>query len=168
MWRFEVGAALCTASTFSACRVVLRDAAVHLQGADRRDDDGGRRLQPGLAALDVEEFLGAEVGAEAGFGHHVIGKLQRRLGRDHRVAAMRDVGERAAVDEGRVVLQRLHEVRLHRVLEQHRHGAVGLEVARADRLLVARVADDDVAEALLEVLQIVGTGRGSPSLPRRP
>ena len=28
---------------------------------------------------------------------------------------MRDVRERAAVDEGRVVFQRLHQVRLHRL-----------------------------------------------------
>ena len=69
---------------------------------------------------------------------------------------MRDVGEGAAMHEGRVVLQRLHEVGLHGVLEQHRHRAVGLQVAGIDRGLVAAVGDDDVAEALFQVLQIVG------------
>ena len=68
---------------------------------------------------------------------------------------MGDVGERAAMHEGRIVLQRLHEVGLHRILQQHGHGAIGLEVARTDRRLVALVGDDDVAEALLEVLEIV-------------
>ena len=66
---------------------------------------------------------------------------------------MRDVRERAAVDEGRVVLERLHHVRGQRVLEERRHRAVRLDVAREDRLVVARVADDDLAEPLLEVLQ---------------
>ncbi len=66
---------------------------------------------------------------------------------------MRDVGERAAVDERGIVLQRLHEIGLERVLQQHRHRAVHLEVRCAHRLLVARVADDDVAEAVLQVLQ---------------
>ena len=88
-------------------------------------------LEPGLAALDVEELLGAEIGAEAGFGDDVVGELERGLGGEHRVAAVGDVGERAAVDEGGVVLQRLHQVRHQRVLEQHGHGAVALEVAGA-------------------------------------
>ena len=52
-------------------------AAVHLQGADGGDQHDAIRRQAGLAAFDVEEFLGAEVGAEAGFGHHVIGELER-------------------------------------------------------------------------------------------
>ena len=55
-----------------------------------------------------------------------------------------------------IVLQRLHQVRHQRVLEQHGHGAVGLEVGGLDRLAVARVADDDVAEPALEILQVHG------------
>ena len=112
----EVGAALLHRLDILGAEVFLRDAAIHLQGAHGGDDDRGSRLQARLAALDVEELLGAQVGAEAGFGDDIVGELQRRRGGDHRVAAMRDVGERAAMDEGRVVLQRLHQVRLHRVL----------------------------------------------------
>jgi di/tripeptidase len=81
--------------------VFLLDAAVHLERADGGDDHRAGGLEAGLAALDVEELLGAEIGAEAGFGHHVVGELERGRGREHRVAAVRDVGERAAVDEGR-------------------------------------------------------------------
>ena len=103
-----------------------------------------------------KNFSRAEVGAEAGFGHDIVGELERGRGRQHRVAAVRDVGERAAVDEGRRAFQRLHQVRRERVLEQHRHGAVRLEVARAHRLSVARIGDDDVAEPFLEVLEILG------------
>ena len=77
--------------------------------------------KPGLAALDVEELLAAEVGAEAGFGHHVVGELERGGGGQHRIAAVRDVGERPAVDEGRRAFQRLHQVRRQRVLEQRGH-----------------------------------------------
>ena len=87
--------------------------------------------QPGLAALDVEELLGAEIGAEAGLGDHVVAELERRARRHHRVAAMGDVGERAAMDEGGIALQRLHQVGRQRVLEQHRHGAGRLQVGRA-------------------------------------
>ena len=72
---------------------------------------------------------------------------------------MRDVGERPAVDEGRIVLQRLHQVRLHRLHQEHGHRAVGLEVARRHRALVAAVADDDVADAFLKIGDIVGQAK---------
>ena len=129
----EIGAALLDRLDVFLAEIFLLDAAIHFHGAHGGDDDSGSRLEARLAALDVEEFFGAEIGAEAGLGDDVVGELQRRRGGDDRIAAMRDVGERAAMDEGRVVLQRLHEVRLHGVLEQHRHGAVGLEVAGIDR-----------------------------------
>ena len=122
----------CRAPRGSPCSSVLDvDAAVVLQRADGGHDHHRVGLQARLAALDVEELLGAQVGAEAGLGHHVVGQLQRRLRGDDGVAAVGDVGERAAVDERRVVLQRLHQVRLERVLQQHGHRAVGLQVARA-------------------------------------
>ena len=71
----------------------------------------------GLAALDVEKFLGAKIGAETTFGHHVVGELQCSSRRQYRVAAMRDVGEWTAMDEGRGAFQRLHQVRRQRLLE---------------------------------------------------
>ena len=52
------------------------------------------------------------------------------------------------------MLERLHEVGHHRVLEQHRHRPVRLQVARKDRRLVAPRADDNVAETALQVLEI--------------
>jgi DNA-binding PucR family transcriptional regulator len=81
---------------------------------------------------------------------------------EHRVAAVRDVGERAAVDEGRRAFQRLHEVRRDRVLEQRGHGAVAVQVAGAHRLALAGIADDDIAEPLLEVFEVARRGRRSP------
>ncbi len=137
-------------------QIAFRDAAVHLERADGRDDHHAIGFQPGLAALDVEEFLRAEVGAEAGLGHHVIRELQRGGRRRHRVAAMRDVGERAAVDEGGRAFERLHEVRRDCVLQQRRHGAVTLQFAGAHRFAITRIADDDVAEAGFQVLKILG------------
>src|SRR4028118_1410870 len=40
----------------------------------------------------------------------------------------------ARVDQHRRVLQRLHQVRLYRLLQHHRHRTGGLQVLRADRL----------------------------------
>ena len=127
------------------------DAAVVLHRAHRRHDDRRRGAHARRAGQDVDELLGAEVGAEPGLGHDVVGEPQRGLRRDRRVAAVRDVGERAAVDERGRVLEGLHEVRRERVAEDRGHRAVRVEVAGPHGLPVARVADDDVAEPLLEV-----------------
>ena len=127
-----------------------------LSARKRRDNDGGGRREAGLAAFDVEEFFRAEIGAEARFGHGVIGEREARGRRDHRIAAMRDIGERAAVDEGRRAFERLHEIRRQRVLEQHGHRASGLQIFGRDRLFVRSIGDDDFAEPLLQILEIAG------------
>ena len=151
MCRSRLTTPFSSAARFSLFRSASSTAAVILQRPHRGHDHRRARPQAGLAALDVDELLRAEVGAEAGLGHHVVRQLQCRARGDHRVAAVRDVGERAAVDEGRVVLERLHQVRRERGLQQRRHGAVRLQVARQDRLVVVPVADDDAPEALLQV-----------------
>ncbi len=57
------------------------------------------------------------------------------------------------MDERGVVLQRLYEVRLDRVLQKNGHGAMRLQVARQHRFLVAGIADHDLAQALLEIVE---------------
>ena len=134
--------------------VLLLHPAVHLERPDGGHQDHAVGRDAGFAALDVHELLGAEIGAEAGFGHDVVGELERRRGRQHRIAAMGDIGERTAVDEGRRAFERLHQVGRERFLEQHGHGARGLEVAGAHRLAVAGIADDDVGEPLFKVVEV--------------
>ena len=109
-----------------------------------------KRAQPGLAALDVDELLRTQIGAEAGLGHHEVGQPQAGPGGDHRVAAVGDVRERAAVHERRRVLEGLHQIRSERVAED----AVIAPWASRSRAVtgpLVRVADDDVADALLQV-----------------
>ena len=59
--------------------------------------------------------------AKPRLGHDVLAELQRDAIGDERVVAVRDVRERSAVDEGRLTLECLHEVRLDRVLEDDGH-----------------------------------------------
>ncbi len=113
-------------------------------------------LQPRLAALDVEEFLRAEIGAEPGFGDDVIGELQRGARRDEGIAAVRDIGERAAVHQRRIALQGLHEIGAQREPEQRRHRARRLEIARRHRLLGPGIGDHHAAEPRLEIVEVVG------------
>ena len=152
----EIGAALLDRRDILGPEFGLGDAAIHLHRPHRGHQHHAIGRKPRLAALDVHEFLGPQIGAEAGLRHHVIAQLERGGGGDDRVAAMRDIGERAAMHEGGVVLQRLHEVGLHRVLQQHGHRALGLDIAAIDRGLVAAIGDDHRAEARFEVLEIAG------------
>jgi hypothetical protein len=72
-------------------------------------------------------------------------------GGHHRAAAVGDVGERSAVDEGGGALERLDQVGRERVAQECGHGALGAEVAGGHRRHRAGVADHDVADASLEV-----------------
>ena len=62
------------------------------------------------------------------------------------------------VQQHRLALERLHEVRLDRVLHDDGHGAGDLEVLGGDGLAVARLGDDDPAEPVAEVPQVVREG----------
>jgi len=107
------------------------------------------RAKAGFAAFDVDEFFGAEIGAKPSLGHHIVGKFQRGLGGEHGIAAMRDVGEWAAVNEGRVVFKGLHEVRLKCVFQKHCHGAMRVQIGRMNRLLVSRISNHDPSQPVL-------------------
>ena len=79
---------------------------------------------------------------------------------------MRDVRERAAVHERGLALERLHEVRLDRILEDDGHRARGLDPLGGDRLALVRLADGDAPEALAEVGEIARDGDESHDLAR--
>ena len=69
---------------------------------------------------------------------------------------MRNVGERAAVDDGRVVLQRLDQVRVEGVLQQGGHGTGSTDLTGCDRLAVIGIGADNAGQPRLEVLKVGG------------
>ena len=75
---------------------------------------------------------------------------------------MRDVAERAGVDEDGLALERLHEVRADRVLHDDGHGAGDLEILGGHRASVAGLGHDDPAEPRAEVLEVARQARASP------
>ena len=105
-------------------------AGVVLERTNRRDEHDRARPQAADAAGDVEELLHAHVRGEAGLGDDVVAELERDAVGDERVVAVRDVRERPAVDEGRLALERLDEVRLDRLLEDDGQRAGGAGSAR--------------------------------------
>ena len=111
------------------------------------------RESPG-AADDVAELLKSEVAREAGLGDDEVGQLERDAVRQDRIVGVRDVAERAGMHERRLALERLHQVRLDRVLHDHGHRAAGLEHVGRDELAVVRAGDDDAAEPAPEILEV--------------
>ena len=77
---------------------------------------------------------------------------------------MRDVREGPAVDEGGVALERLDEVRLNGILEQGRHGALGVDVGNRDGLAIVGVGDDHAAQAVAEVHKVGREAEGGHDL----
>ena len=116
------------------------------QRPNRRDDHDDVRPQATDAADDVHELLHPEVGGEARLGDQELTQLETDPVGDDRVVAVRDVRERAGVHEAELALERLHDVRLQRVLQQHRHRAGRPDLLCGDRLAFRRVADRDRAE----------------------
>ncbi len=129
---------------------------MQLERAHRRDEDDGGRVESGRGAHDVEELLGAEVEAETRLGDRVVRVREGHLRREDRVAAVRDVRERPAVDERGDAVEGLDEVRLQRVLEEDHHRADGVEVARRHGRLRVRERDDHPREAPAQVVLALG------------
>jgi hypothetical protein len=84
-----------------------------------------------------------------------------------------DVGERPAVHKGRSALQRLQQVRLYGVAQEHRHGARHPEVLGGHGPPVVGAGEDDPAKSHPQVLQVGGQRedrhdlRGDRDLPLR-
>jgi hypothetical protein len=120
---------------------------------NRGHHDAGIRAKARLAALDIDELLGAKVRTKAGLSHNKVSQLERRLGGHDRIAAMGDVGKWAPMHKRGIVLERLDQIGFQRIPQQHRHRPVRLQVTGTDGLLLSRVADDDVANAFLEIMK---------------
>ena len=73
-------------------QIGLGHAAVGLERAHRGHQHNGGGVQPGIAALDVKELLRAQIRAEAGLGHNVVGQLEAQPGGNGTVAAVGNVG----------------------------------------------------------------------------
>ena len=126
-------------------------AAVISQRPHRDHQHRRRRFQPGRGALDIKEFFGAEVAAEARLGHGIVGKGECQPGGPHRIAAVGDIGKGAAVHQAGGVLQRLHQVRPQGLPQKGGHGALRLQVTGKKRLPRSIIADEDAPQPFPQV-----------------
>jgi len=91
---------------------------MHLERSHRGHQHYAVGNEPGVAALDVHEFLHAHVCAEARFCDNIVGQLECNLVRDNGGVAVSDICERTGMDKGRLSFERLHQVGHDRVLHQ--------------------------------------------------
>ena len=139
-------------------------AGVSLEAPHGRDEHGSIGGEARVAALDVEEALGAHVGTEARLGEEeVAGVDADAVGHDRAVAGG-DVAERAGVHEGRGVLQRLHEVGLDGLTQDDGHRPGGADLLGGDGIAGLGVAQHDAAHAGSEVVQVGGESQGGHDL----
>ena len=82
-------------------QVLARNTAVEFQRSNRRYQNRGRGAKTRRAAFDIDKFLSAQVRTKACFGDNIVGQSKARCCRNNAVTAVRDVGERTTVNEGR-------------------------------------------------------------------
>ena len=132
-------------------QVGLGYAAVALEGAHGSHQHTGRGSNTGIAALDIKELLRTQIGAEASLGDGVVCQRKAELGGQYAVAAVGNVGKGAAVDDGGVVFQRLHKVRVQCVLQQGGHGTGCADLTGGHRLAIVGVGAHDAGQPLLQI-----------------
>ena len=142
----------------------LRAAAVHLERADGRNQNGDVRGQAGKTGLDVPELLEADVGSEAGLGDMVIEELQGQTVSDNRGLADGDVCERACMDQNGLMLDRVAHGGVDGVAHPCGHGAGNFEVLAGDGLATLGVGNNDLADTLTQILQVAGDSEDSHQL----
>ena len=76
---------------------------MEFQGTNGGHQHYGRGVKPCHAAFNVDKLFSAQVGTKACLRHHVIRHFKTGLGGNDRITTMGDVGERSAVNNGRIV-----------------------------------------------------------------
>ena len=136
-------------------------AAIVAQRPHRHHQHRRRRGKPRGRALNIKEFFGAKITAEAGFRYGVIGQSKCQPGSPHRIAAMGNIGKRAAMHQTGSMLQSLHQVRAQGLPQQGCHGAFGLQITGKNRSTLHRIADENTSQPLPQVLQVFGQAQNS-------
>ena len=134
-------------------------AAVHLQCADGRHQDGDIGGEAGQTALHVPELLKADVGGEAGLRDMVVEQLQSQPVADDGGLADGDVGEGAGVDQHGLMLHGVAHGGVDAVAHPGGHGAGHFQVLGGHGVALAVVGHNDLTNALPQVLQVLGHGQ---------
>ena len=125
-----------------------------LRRSHGRHEHRRARREPARAAHDVAELLEAEVAGEPGLGDDVVRELERDAILDDRVVRVCDVAERPRMDQDRLTLEGLDQVRLQRVFHDHRHRPRDPQLLGGDGLAFVGRCDHYSSEAPPQIPQI--------------
>ncbi|KXT85823.1 hypothetical protein STRDD11_00199 [Streptococcus sp. DD11] len=151
----QIGQTICNSLHILCGQVALGYAAVHLKGPNGGYQHDSRRPQARHPALDVNEFFSSQICSKSGFSDRIVGVFEGQLGSQHTVAAVGDIGERSAVDQGRCMLQGLYQVWMDSVFKNGCHSASGFQILSRHWLSGIVVADNNLIEPVFEVGHIL-------------
>src|SRR5215212_1557073 len=121
-------------------------------------------LETRVAALDVEEAFCAHVRTEACLGYEKVTAADADQIRHDRGVACGDVTEGAGVDQGRRILQCLHEVGFYGLFHDDRHDACAHEVLCGHGVSVGVATDNNPPEAAAHIVKRGGEREDRHSL----
>lgn len=155
--RIQVGKAFFQRVHIRVFQIRKGSTPVHFQRACRSYDDNGRRIQSGLAAFDIQEFLCTQVKRESGFRDGIVSKMKGHPGGQHGVAAVGNVGKRAAVQETGHSFHGLNQIGHQGIFQQGHDGTGNAQFPCEYGLVIRRESDHDAVDAFFHVL--VGSGK---------
>ena len=126
-----------------------------LEGTYGGNQHSGRGMDTCSTTFNINKFLGTQVSTEACLCHDIISEPQTTPCGDNAVAAMGNIGEGASMNKRRSSLKGLNQIRGQGVFQDCRQGALRLQIAGTDWLLVTGIGDDDFADALLEIIEVL-------------
>ena len=144
-------------TSFHSCNVWLFDiflshATVHLQCLESNNENGKVWLQTSLAALDVVEFLSTEVSTESSLCDSIVAIFEGSCSSHDRVAAMGNVSERSAVNEGRSALGSLNQVWLQGIEEEGNDTATYTHILDSEWFVILSDAEENIVDATTEIV----------------
>ena len=131
-------------------------AAVTLEGADGCDNNRTVGLETAETALEVPELLESDVCTKTTLSYQVVTKLQADLVGNNRGLTDGDICKRSCMNQTGLALYCLHEVGIYRLNHPRGHCACHLKVLCGNGLSGLVVSNNDLADALSQVLEVVG------------
>ncbi len=105
-------------------------------------------------ALEIPEFLVADIRAEAGFRHQIFGKLQADAVCNDGALSQCDIGKRPCMHKDGLAFQSLDQIGLQGFDHPGGHGAVHTQIGSGDRGAVPAVGNHNTAHTLAQISQI--------------
>ncbi len=127
-----------------------------LESANSGNHNGAIRLQAGIAALEIPEFLEADVGAESAFGEVIIRKLKGQFIRHDGGLTDGDIGKRSSVNKNGLSFNRLQQAWIDSIDHPCAHGAIHFKIGCRDGIAFFIVSNHHFADSFTHIFEAGG------------